>query len=787
MDPRNFGSFLGVLRKNSYALAIVVVLAIFAVFLHTAVLDRVLSESVLQDAVTESTSRTDAMYEGVSGLLDDSDFTQINGESDKGSAQYQELQAHLNEIRNMNSTRYFYTAKRAEDGTLVYVVDGLNKDAADFRNPGDPIEEEMIPFIERAMSGETVYSQDIVDTDWGHIFTACYPVKASGSDEVIGALCIETDMEQTYTFIDEHQRTIATTAAVSLLILIALIALIYLFLSHFRVREERDKSEISRSNQKLKEALELQTQQYEIISSLAKIYTAIFQVDLRTKHYEIIESPELMLSVSEVSDTLDNTIEGILSTFVEPDMREDMREFLNLDTLSERLAESNTVVLEYRNPEGRWYQARYIVKKRDGQGNAIEALYVARDFTDEKKRELDLQNQLRDAAMEARRANVSKTTFLRRMSHDIRTPLNGIIGMIHVAERYRDNPEKMQECKDKILHSADYLIDLVNNVLDISKLESGSLVLEHKPFNLSELLLKSLPTVEANAMEHGIAFTGGTADSHIEHRLLVGSATHLNRILMNIASNAVKYNRPGGSVCLYANEIACDGERAIYEFVCEDTGLGMSKEFLQHAFEPFTREGKATTTSFSGSGLGLSIVKDVVEKMGGTVQIQSEEGVGTKVVITLSFDIDLSVPDPTAMAKPVATVSLAGMHALLVEDNELNLEIAHILLEDLGVIVTEARNGQEAVDTFAASKVGHFDLIFMDMMMPVMDGLEATRCIRKLDRPDARKVYILAMTANAFNEDRRECFAAGMDAHISKPIDEASITEAVASLAGRPS
>ena len=379
--------------------------------------------------------------------------------------------------------------------------------------------------------------------------------------------------------------------------------------------------------------------------------------------------------------------------------------------------------------------------------------------------------QATKSAEEAKRANLSKEMFLRRMSHDIRTPLNGIIGMLKIAEKYDDDVEKLRESRKKVLHSTDYLLDLINNVLDISKLESGSLVLENKPFDLVELLNRQQTVIEMSAYESGIRFCGGITNSTIHHRYLNGSPLYLNRILMNITSNAIKYNRLGGTVSTSCNEVFSDEDQAVFEFVCSDTGLGMSTEFQKHVFEPFAREGKETTTSFSGSGLGLSIVKDIVKLMNGRIEFESEEDVGTTFKIVIPFSIDTSQESRKYGEELDTDEDFSGYTALLVEDNDLNMEIARTILEDMGFIVSEARNGKEAVSVFAHSEPNTFDFIFMDIMMPVMDGMEAARQIRGMERSDASTVPIIAMTANAFEEDRQECLNAGMNEHVAKPID----------------
>ena len=766
-------------RHGSYTMMIVAFLAILAVSLYTVVLNETTSENVLENEVSESIGRSDAMQAGIAAFVKSEDFTKINGPADKDTAIYKNLQTHLNQIRGMNDTRYFYTAKRNSEGKLIYLVDGLPLDAQDFRNPGDPIEEEMVPYIERALAGETVYSRDIIDTDWGHILTACYPMYDSAHKEILGVLCIEMDIENTYRFIADHKRTMLEVAAMAVIILLLLLAVVQLFIRHYNGVESRARQVILEKNVALEKALDEVTRHGQIMNALATVYSTIFIAHMKDHAYELLEGPELMAKTVGKTGIFDDVMEEVLQNFVAPKHREAMREFLDFHTLAARLEHKKTIVLEYEDPAGRWYMARFIVKRRDENGKVEAVLYVARDFTEEKKHELDLQARLRAIAVEAKRANLTKTNFLRRMSHDIRTPLNGIIGMLHIADKCQDDPEKLAECKEKIHHSADYLLDLVNNVLDISKLESGSLVLENKPFQMGQLLLKSVGIVETSARDHGIRFEGGREASVIHHRQLIGSPLHLNRVLMNIASNAIKYNRPGGSIKVYCKEISSDDKTAVYQFVCEDTGLGMSKEFQAHAFEPFTQEGKETVTSFSGSGLGLSIVKDIVELMGGTIALESEENVGTKFTITIPFLIDPNGKAPEEIESRVQNVDLAGKRALLVEDNELNMEIARTFLEEEGLVIFEATNGKEAVEIFNQSEMNQFDYIFMDVMMPVMDGLTATKEIRKLSRADAKTVPIIAMTANAFVEDQNACLDAGMNGHVGKPIDPKALKEAM--------
>ncbi len=433
------------------------------------------------------------------------------------------------------------------------------------------------------------------------------------------------------------------------------------------------------------------------------------------------------------------------------------------------------ISMELEGISGRWYTCSFIVEKKDKNGNITDVLMTISDIDEIKHKELEVKEKLKEAAEKANQANVAKTNFLRRMSHDIRTPLNGIVGMINLAQRYGNDKEKLYECKEKVLTSLDYLLSLINDILDMSKVESNALVLESKPFDLIETLNSIIAIIETSANEHNIQFIGGKSLSYIPHRYFIGSQEYLNRLLMNIASNAIKYNKENGSITLYCKEISSNENMALMQFVCSDTGLGMSEDFQKHAFEPFACEGKATITGYSGTGLGLSIVKDIVDIMDGSIEMDSKENVGTTFVVTIPLQMDSN--PKVKVQKNEKELNLSGKKALLVEDNEINLEIATIMLQDLGLIVTPAQNGKEALDIFEQSDTHTFDYIFMDVMMPVMDGLEATKRIRSLNREDAKTTPIIALSANAFEDDIKECLDAGMNAHVAKPIDVHALKE----------
>lgn len=394
------------------------------------------------------------------------------------------------------------------------------------------------------------------------------------------------------------------------------------------------------------------------------------------------------------------------------------------------------------------------------------------------RREQEYQKELKAEAMKAEAANVAKTEFLQRMSHDIRTPINGIRGMVEIADHSPEDAQKQAECRKKIWDASTLLLELVNEVLDMGKLESGEVVLEQVPFDLPELLLEIRDVLEKPAAERGIRME--CRPIRIQHARLIGSPLHVKRLLMNILSNAVKYNKENGSITLDCEELPGSGETARIRFVCADTGIGMSEEFQKRMYEPFTQENSGARSTYGGTGLGMAITKSLVDRMNGTIEFVSHKDVGTTYTITLPFGIDHSQAAGQADQEPADLSALQGARVLLAEDNALNMEIAEFLLQETGIEVTRAADGKQAVEAFRASPVGYFDAVLMDVMMPVMDGHAATRAIRALDRADARTVPIFAMTANAFAEDRQKALAAGMNDHLAKPLDSAAVLRVLA-------
>ena len=387
----------------------------------------------------------------------------------------------------------------------------------------------------------------------------------------------------------------------------------------------------------------------------------------------------------------------------------------------------------------------------------------------EMEKEEKYKAELLIAAKKAEAANEAKTEFLQRMSHDIRTPINGICGMLDMADHYADDMKKQTEYRAKIKGASHLLLELVNEILDMSKLESDEVVLEESPFNLSSISREVLVVIGQIAAEQNIQIVWEKKE--ITHRHLIGSPGYVKRVMMNILSNAVKYNKENGCIYISCREIPSEqpGMTTI-EFVCRDTGIGMTEEFQKYIFEPFAQEHTGSRTKFAGTGLGMPISKKLIEKMGGTITFESAEGIGTTFVIRVPFRTDTDRSERVETGEK-QEASIRGMHILLAEDNELNMEIAEFMLQNEGAVVTKAWNGQEAVELFEKSRSGEFDAILMDIMMPVMNGYEATKMIRSLDREDAKEVPIIAMTANAFTEDRIRAKEAGMDEHVAKPVD----------------
>ena len=379
------------------------------------------------------------------------------------------------------------------------------------------------------------------------------------------------------------------------------------------------------------------------------------------------------------------------------------------------------------------------------------------------------QQELKKAKEAAERANAAKTNFLSRMSHDIRTPLNGIIGLLKIDEQHSDDKELLQENRKKIEVAANHLLSLINDVLQMSKLESGEVHLAEEAIDFSELTKDIVTITEMRAAEAGVTLQYEGGVDELKYPYVYGSPLHLRQIFLNIYSNSIKYNRVGGSVITRVRCLEVKDDTVVYQWSISDTGVGMNERFMEHIFEPFAQERIDARSVYKGTGLGMSIVKGLVDKMDGKIEVESEEGKGSTFTITLPFRI-AKKEEIASLEDEKEDKNVNGLHLLLAEDNELNAEIAKTLLEEAGAKVTVVSNGEEVIEEFDRQPVGTYDGILMDIMMPLLDGISATRLIRALDRKDAKEIPIIAMTANAFAEDAKKCLEAGMNAHLSKPL-----------------
>ena len=603
-------------RQLGATVGLLLLMVLLLISVYTYVLYQNFSRNMLEAALTRDTTCADAIHRLVSDEFTREDFDDPAIWSDMTSPRYLELQKTLNQLRTLNSTRYLYTAKLGEDGQPVYLIDGLDLGAEDFAYPGTRIEEEMAPYIQTALSGEPVYSRDVVDTTWGPIFTACYPVKDENG-QVMGALCVEIAMNTTYQFLKRSSQTTVSVALASGMVAALLSMSIYLYLRW------------------------------------------------------------------------------------------------------QRMAEARQQVL------------------------------------------------LQDAVVAADAANQAKSTFLFNMSHDIRTPINGIMGMLDIAEANFDDQARVKDCLVKMRGAASHLLSLINDVLDMAKVESGTMQMLDADFDLRELLNSCCGIIEGQLNDRDVTLTKQIGP--FWHPRLRGSELHIRQVLLNILSNAVKYTPDSGTINFYARETLFEEGLVHLRIEIADTGIGMSEEFLQHIFEPFTQEQQTSRTTYKGTGLGMAITKKLVDQMHGSLDVESTPGKGSTFTVRLSLPLAETAYD-TPEEEPPA--DLHGLHLLMAEDNELNREIAVTLLEEQGAAITTAENGREAVELFQNAPQGTFNAVLMDVMMPEMNGLEATRAIRAFEHcPPESGIPIIAMTANVFADDVKACLEAGMNSHVGKPLD----------------
>lgn len=618
------------LRNTGSILVLMGLLIIFVIALYTFILQSSYTRTALETEIARDTASADAVHKLVDGKIGKEDFAQIKDQSDEMEQVYKKISSYFNEIRTLNSTRYIYTATKNEEGKLIYVVDGLDPDADDVRHPGDYIEEEMVPYIDKALSGETVYSQDIVDTTWGPIFTACYPVRANldGTGEIVGAFCIEMDMQSAYGMVE------------------------------------------------------------------------------KTNHISIICS----------------AIAGVVLFLI-----------------------------------------------------CLFGFYVYRKSKAEEQKQKQL---LMKAAEEADAANKAKSAFLLNMSHDIRTPMNAIIGFTNIALHQNSVPD-IYDSLEKVQKSSQHLLSLLNDVLDFSRIESGKVIISPEPMDITQLTDNVLTIMNGLLYNRDIKF-----EVHRErpkNPYVLADAARIREILVNLLSNAVKFTKDGGKITLDINSYpGTDEKHIITRYIVQDNGIGMSEEFQKELFKPFSQEDDANArTQYKGTGLGMAITKKYVDMLGGSIAVESKKGVGTTFIVEIPLELTEQVIQ--SEQKQALHRELTGIHVLMAEDNELNAELATIMLEDAGMTVTHASDGKEAVDLFKNHPCGTYDLILMDIMMPDMNGYQATKAIRSMgiERSDAVKIPIIALSANAFVEDVQASLDSGMNDHISKPFNIEKVTDTI--------
>lgn len=522
------------------------------------------------------------------------------------------------------------------------------------------------------------------------------------------------------------------------------------------------------TQKRLQNALEEIKRSNETISAIAKSYSSIYKVDFETDTYERITGSDVIPRTGCASEKMFDVCEQDVA----PEYRNIIHQFANIETLTSRLEKEKDVLAEYRMADGNWHKLRIIVSKRNANGKAIQAIATIRIISETKRKELNLFFEAEQAKREAK----IKTRFLQSMSHDMRTPLNGIAGMLHIADQNPKDLELQKNTRNKIHQSLNYLISLVNDVLDMNDLENDHFTEEEVDFDITKLVGNMNIVAQQLAQEKNIQYVLDWYEGQLSHSSFRGFPIYLSRILSIVVQNAVKFTPENGEIHVWMNEKCLDDSTSLLEFRCKDNGIGMSQDFIQHAFDLFAQEDSSSRSTYQGTGLSLSIAKKLVEYMHGNIQLESEKGVGTTVYIQIPFKLGRSIENKTKFTE---LVSLEGLCVLVAEDNDLNMEIVEYMLERNGIQVVCAKDGQEVIDLFEKSEVNEFDFILMDIMMPKLNGLDATRKIRALKRLDAKTIPIIAMSANAFVEDIMNSKLAGMNMHLAKPLDETKLINAL--------
>ena len=553
---------------------------------------------------------------------------------------------------------------------------------------------------------------------------------------------------------------------------------------------------VSRSRTEKRSILQDQ-KRLRVIDALGHAYSSISLVNIKTEEIEIVKASKSM-KPDQKGDMLSKAHqEELIRQVIAEPFQKAYREFISMSTVAKRLEKREMLSFTAQTVDERWLTMIIVPQGYDKNGKLCTVLVANRDATEEKEREIEQDKNLRNALAAAEHANKAKTVFLNNMSHDIRTPMNAIIGFTALATAHIDNTELVLDYLKKIHTSGQHLLSLINDVLDMSRIESGSVEIEYAAVHLPDILNDLKTIIQGSSYSRQQKLSIDTQD--ILYEDIITDKLRLTQVLLNISSNAVKFTPAGGRISICVSEKPCNRDGfATVIFRVKDNGNGMSQEFRKHVFDSFSREHTVTENGIGGSGLGMAIAKNIVDMMGGTIQVESEVGKGTE--FTVAFECKIAgaavkqepAPEPGDLIKSEnqkpqteSKRSYKGKKALLVEDNELNREIATAILEEIGLDVDIAEDGTDAVNMMSSAEGRKYDLIFMDIQMPKMDGYTATREIRTLDDLKCANIPIIAMTANAFEEDRKKAIKAGMNGHIAKPISADAILENLDQIFGR--
>lgn len=535
--------------------------------------------------------------------------------------------------------------------------------------------------------------------------------------------------------------------------------------------EERHKRAIEKQLEEITALNAELSNRIALIQSMSKVYFASFFIDITNNTFEEISNIEAVRNIIGTAGAAQTALKQLCDNMVSPETADNLRSFVDLSTIDERMKDTDVITCEYVGVVSGWSRLYMIAGERDENGSLKTLFVAARMIHDEKQME-EKQNQIiEEARIAAEKANIAKTTFLFNMSHDIRTPMNAIVGYAELMKKEIHNPEKLLDYQKKIQMSSEFLLSLLNDVLDMARIESGKEKLDEDYHNKTgSIVAEVIRVFEIQAQEKNITLK---SEVDVEHEHIKCDIVKVREIFTNLVSNAIKYTPVGGCICISTKELPSDREGyVLYRTVIEDNGIGMSKEFLPHIFDSFTRERNTTQGKVAGTGLGMAIVKSLIELMDGTIEVESELGVGTKFILTIPHKIwNSSYYEIPEKKQDIDKNVFRNKRILLAEDNDLNAEIAMEILKDAGFLVERAEDGIICVDMLQKSEEDYYNVILMDIQMPNMDGYKATRVIRRMQQPYKRNIPIIAMTANVFEEDKKMAMDSGMNGHLAKPIN----------------